>query len=125
MSLRSIRATGSSKMRLAALRLLQHAPRRVGHGHVDHAAVHYRAGAALPDRRVERLEHAPVVVELGLAWAVEPVARLDLRRMDELAAAIAEAARQRGVPLEPFRIAHIGEHAVKRRVEAGDRKSVV
>ena len=74
---------------------------------------------ALPcaSRLVERLQHAGVVVELGRARAVEPVARLDLRGMNELAPAIAEPTRERGIALEAFGVADIGEHAVERGVE--------
>ena len=80
--------------------LVEHAPRGVGHRHVDHLAVDRGAGAALRQRLVERLQHAGVVVEFVLARRIEPVARLDLRRMDQLAPAKAEPARQRGVLLE-------------------------
>src|SRR5215813_13104978 len=38
--------------------------------------------------------------------------------MNELAPAVAEPARERGIALEALRVAHIREYAVERRVEA-------
>src|SRR5262249_12246067 len=58
---------------------LQDPARGVRHRRIDHAAVDGGRGTALRQRLVERLQHARVIVELGRAWAVEPVAGFDLR----------------------------------------------
>src|SRR5207245_9095808 len=75
--------------------------------------------AAPRQRLVERLQHARVIVELGRARAVEPVAGFDLRGMNELATAIAELTRERGVALETLRVAYVRTGAVEPRFEAG------